>query len=106
MHVIFPIEKVDKTNSIKEGEQHTWPKMSVWPVLSIVYSQHARENKNITNACRVFNLSRTIYFEWLRRFNQFGYLGLMVKERSLAAGAAAVVTHQVSGLKAEKEGSN
>jgi transposase len=56
--------------------------MSVLPVLSIVYSQHARENKNITDTCKVFNLSRTIYYEWLRRFNQFGYLGLMDKEKS------------------------
>ena len=37
---------------------------------------------DITNTCRVFNLSRTIYYEWLRRFNQFGYLGLMDKQKS------------------------
>jgi transposase len=30
----------------------------------------------------VFNLSRTIYYEWLKRFNQLGYLGLMDRERS------------------------
>ena len=44
--------------------------------------QHARENKNITNTCRVFHLSRTIYYEWLKKFNQFGYLGLLNRQRS------------------------
>jgi transposase len=44
--------------------------------------EHAYENKNITNTCRIFHLSRTIYYEWLRRFNQFGYLELMDKEKS------------------------
>ena len=53
-------------------------------IASFKYSvlQHAWENKNITYTCKVFNLSRTIYYEWLRRFNQLGYLGLMDKEKS------------------------
>jgi len=53
-------------------------------IASFNYSvlQHARENKNITSTCKAFNLSRTIYYEWLRWFNQFGYLGLLDKERS------------------------
>jgi len=41
--------------------------------------QHARENKNITFTCKKFNLSRTIYYKWLRRFSQLGYLGLQDK---------------------------
>ena len=43
-------------------------------IASFKYSvmQHARENKNITNTCKAFNLSRTIYYAWLREFHQFG----------------------------------
>ena len=41
--------------------------------------QHARENKNITLTCKVFQISRTIYYDWLKRFIKFGYLGLQDK---------------------------
>lgn len=53
-------------------------------IASFKYSvlQHAYKHKNITNTCKAFNLSRTTYYEWLRRFNQFGYLGLLDRERS------------------------
>ena len=53
-------------------------------IASFKYSvlQHAYKHKNITNTCKAFNLSRTTYYEWLRRFNQFGYLGLLDQERS------------------------
>ena len=44
--------------------------------------EHAYKNKNITGTCRLFNISRTIYYEWLMRFNKYGYLGLKDKERS------------------------
>jgi len=30
----------------------------------------------------VFHLSRTIYYEWLRRFNKLGYLGLQDKKKA------------------------
>ncbi len=41
--------------------------------------QHAREHKNITYTCKVLNLSRTVYYKWLKRFSQLGYLGLQDK---------------------------
>lgn len=44
--------------------------------------QHAYKNKNIASTCKAFNLTRTTYYEWLRRFDQLGYLGLLDKERS------------------------
>ncbi len=41
-------------------------------ITSFKYSvlQQAYKHKNITNTCKLFSLSRTIYYEWLRRFNQ------------------------------------
>ncbi|NQU99273.1 MAG: transposase [Parcubacteria group bacterium] len=56
--------------------------MNVLPVLSIVYSQHEYKHRNFTSTCKVPSVSRTIYYEWVRRFNQFGYLGLQDKEKS------------------------
>ena len=44
--------------------------------------QHAYKYKNITHTCRLFNLSRATYYEWLGRFKKSGYLGLKDKERS------------------------
>jgi len=41
--------------------------------------QHAQEHKNITLTCKVFQISRTIYYDWLKRFLKFGYLGLQDK---------------------------
>jgi transposase InsO family protein len=50
-------------------------------IVNFKYSvlQHARENKNITLTCKVFQISRTIYYDWLKRFLKFGYLGLQDK---------------------------
>jgi len=44
--------------------------------------EHAYKHKNITSTCKMFHLSRTTFYEWLRRFDQFGYLGLKDQERS------------------------
>lgn len=44
--------------------------------------EHAYKHKNVISTCKQFNLSRTTYYEWLRRFNQLGYLGLKDQERS------------------------
>jgi len=41
--------------------------------------QHVREHKNITLTCKVFQISRTIYYGWLKRFIRFGYPGLQDK---------------------------
>ena len=50
-------------------------------IASYKYSvlQHARENKNISYTCKVLNLSRTIYYRWLKRFSKLGYPGLQDK---------------------------
>ena len=45
--------------------------------------QHAREHKNITLTCKIFQIFRTIYYKWLKRFNKLGYLGLQDKKKVL-----------------------
>jgi len=44
--------------------------------------QHARKHNNITYSCREFNISRTVYYKWLKRFSKLGYLGLQDKEKA------------------------
>ena len=44
--------------------------------------EHAQKYKNITDTCRIFNLSRTVYYKWLKRFNKFGYSGLLSRPKS------------------------
>jgi transposase len=53
-------------------------------IASFKYSvlQHARKNKNITYTCKTFNVSRTIYYKWLKRFIKLGYLGLLDKQKA------------------------
>jgi len=53
-------------------------------ITSYKYSvlQHAGKYKNITDTCKAFNLSRTVYYKWLKRFSKLGYLGLQDKEKA------------------------
>jgi len=53
-------------------------------ITSLKYSvlQHARKHKNVTYTCRTFNLSRTVYYKWLKRFIKLGYLGLLDKKKA------------------------
>ncbi len=53
-------------------------------IASYKYSvlQHARKQNNITYTCKVFNLSRTVYYNWLKRFSKLGYLGLQDKKKA------------------------
>ena len=53
-------------------------------IASYKYSvlQHARKHNNITYTCQVLNVSRTVYYKWLKRFSQLGYLGLQDKEKA------------------------
>ena len=44
--------------------------------------QHARKHNNVTYSCREFNISRTVYYKWLKRFSKLGYLGLQNKEKT------------------------
>ena len=50
-------------------------------ITSYKYSviQHARKYKNITDACKLFNISRIMYCACLKRFSKLGYLGLADK---------------------------
>ena len=32
--------------------------------------QYARKHNNVTYSCREFNLSRTVYYKWLKRLKQ------------------------------------
>jgi len=41
--------------------------------------QHARKYKNITDTCKLFNISRITYYAWRKRFIKLGYLGLVDK---------------------------
>ena len=52
-------------------------------IVSFKYSvlQHARKHNNITYSCREFNISRTVYYKWLKKFSKLGYLGLQDKEK-------------------------
>jgi transposase InsO family protein len=53
-------------------------------IASYKYSvlQHAQKHNNITYTCQVLNVSRTIYYKWLKRFSQLGYLGLQDKKKT------------------------
>jgi len=53
-------------------------------IASYKYSvlQHARKHNNITYTCKVFNLSRTVYYKWIKRFSKLGYLGLQDKKKA------------------------
>lgn len=53
-------------------------------IASFKYSvlEHAYKYKNITSTCKLFNITRTTYYEWLRRFSKSGYLGLLDRQRS------------------------
>ena len=53
-------------------------------IASYKYSvlQHARKNNNISYTCRTFNISRTVYYKWLKRFSKLGYLGLQDKKKA------------------------
>ena len=84
MHVIFPIEYwYPKYSKIGRRTAH----MAKDDFLaSFKYSvlQHARKYKNITDTCKAFNISRTVYYKWLKRFSKLGYLGLQNKPQSQA----------------------
>ena len=56
--------------------------MNALPALSIVCCDMHEKTRYIISTCKAFNLFRTSYYEWLRRFNQLGYLGLMDRPRS------------------------
>lgn len=34
------------------------------------------------DTCRLFNLSRTVYYKWIKRFNKLGYSGLLNRQKS------------------------
>ena len=56
--------------------------MNSFQIIDIVYFKHAWQYKNITNTCRLFNASRTAYYEWSERFSKFGYPGLKDRKKS------------------------
>jgi len=48
-------------------------------IASFKYSvlQHARKHNNITYPCKAFNLSRTVYYKWLKRFSKAGEVQIL-----------------------------
>jgi len=53
-------------------------------IASFKYSvlQHEKEHKNITDTYRILIVSRTTYYEWLKRFNKLDYLELQDKKKA------------------------
>jgi len=63
-------------NSLRRGEAHmTADERIARHRLSVLH--HAQQYKNISNTCRLFGISRTVYYKWLKRFEIFGYEGLL-----------------------------
>ena len=52
-------------------------------IASFKYSVLQKHN-NITDTCQVLNISRTVYYKWLKRFNKLGYLRLQDKKRAFS----------------------
>jgi len=44
--------------------------------------QDAQEHENITLTCKVFQITRTIYYDWSKQFIKFGHLGLQDKKKA------------------------
>ncbi|MDD5015346.1 MAG: helix-turn-helix domain-containing protein [Atribacterota bacterium] len=53
-------------------------------LVSYKYSvlQHARKHNNITDTCQVLNVSRTIYYKWLKRLKSVRLSGLQDKKKT------------------------
>jgi transposase InsO family protein len=62
---------------------------------------HAAEIGNVTEACRVFGVSRKTYYEWLDKAEQYGLSALLPKERRKPHQPNAMSSEEVSVILAE-----
>jgi transposase InsO family protein len=62
---------------------------------------HAAEIGNVTEACRVFGVSRKAYYEWLDKAERYGLSALLPKERRKPHQPNAMSSEEVSIILAE-----
>lgn len=62
---------------------------------------YAAEIGNVTEACRVFGVSRKTYYEWLEKAEQYGLSALLPKERRKPHQPNAMSSEEVSVILAE-----
>lgn len=49
--------------------------------------EHAAKINNVSEACRVFGVSRKTYYEWINKAEQYGLSALLPRERRKAPHA-------------------
>ena len=64
----------------------------------IAVLEHAERTGNVWEACRVFGISRTSYYEWKREANHYGFEALMPKARRTPQMPDATPTHVIEAL--------
>ena len=64
----------------------------------IAVLDHAQRTGNVAEACRVFGISRTRYYEWKSVADRYGLDALMPKERRAPQMPEATPTHVVEAL--------
>ncbi|MGH9098248.1 MAG: DDE-type integrase/transposase/recombinase [Acidimicrobiales bacterium] len=64
----------------------------------IAVLDHAQRTGNVTEACRVFGLSRTRYYEWKKMADRYGLDALVPKARRAPQMPEATPTHVIEAL--------
>jgi len=62
---------------------------------------HAAEIGNVTEACRVFGVSRKTYYEWVKKARAYGLSALLPRERRKPHQPNAMTPDEVSAILAE-----
>ena len=62
---------------------------------------HAAEIGNVTEACRIFGVSRKTYYEWLKKAEAYGLSALLPRERRRPHQPNAMTTEEVAIILAE-----
>jgi transposase InsO family protein len=60
--------------------------------------EHAQRTKNVAATCRTFGISRTRFYEWKHRAEQYGLEALMPKDRRTPQMPEATPTHVIEAL--------
>ena len=64
----------------------------------IAVLEHAERTGNVSEACRVFGISRTSYYEWKREADHYGLDALVPKARRAPQMPEATPTHVIEAL--------
>ena len=64
----------------------------------IAVLDHAQRTGNVSEACRVFSVSRTRYYEWKNQADLYGLEALMPKARRKPQMPEATPTHVIEAL--------